>query len=1218
MNKLLDKIVRYFGRKKKKDAYADGNPWIGLMSYQDKAYSNDNYRFCGRDREIADFFYLVDNHTVTTLYGKSGIGKTSLLNAGVFPQLRAHNYHPVSIRLGLVEGDDYVGAVADLVAASVTAAYGDAAVVCRNINTVSAKTEYSRLWSFFASHRFYNDRGEVIFPVVVFDQFEEVLRKNTASALALLQELSYISDPRNAIEDCVIDGEPYSYDYNFRFILSLREDDLYRLEDIVDRNYIPNIKDNRYRLRNLTEEGAREIIGGIGCDIIDSNDKEAVIRFVTDAARNTDDRLISTNMLSLLCAMMYRRYVDTNAKTITATLVEEFISGNPFEKYYTEAVSGLSEGEKRFIEDRLIDADGRRNSMSESEFIGVVRDSDRLINGNTRILQRVSAANGSKTTNVELLHDALCSTILKNRTIRLERTTRTITSLYLFIVGVICLYCLHTAIVDKFVEFFLACSSGKAVTIDQVEAVALMVAMLFFPPLIAVLTYRRRLSPWLAAVPLLIIVIPSSFIINNTNLNDSIIAMTPIGIATVLLAAVSLVLFLVAFIRIKERWVIDRMLAADALRGSLAMPSVLMFYTLLAIYLFFMSVFNTGSFTIERGDSAWAIVVVPLLALCWSISISESGYNKLPAAMYLIYLMVVCLLCVAGYSGMPLVYICFVVSLILVWFIFAGKNKFQIFATLPPLWRKLIVILGNVELLIAVLVIGSGYEPCKINDSDVERVYPWKIAVVRNGNMYGTVAAMSGDTIIQAQFDSIKGNYLLREVDKPAVDSEVLRTAYMTWFLNEHDGHTNLICGISPNFEYDISSLASDKDLKNIKDSIASDASRYFIDLRNATIRYIVEDNDSALRYIPHQFDRFSNLLQKDLDISLDSLDLSLESEYFAGGGITESEVSNIIRSLTRCMYLNMMTEAIYKSKYQEVCEWFLCYYIPVMLTDWMNTGYKTIYSLSTGSMLNANEKSFSEPTTTINFSSCDLAENRAYAWYSMFYTLFSLEYNSETDTYSRYIQSNNSLLNEYARQDSVVFKNLSLIKDNLDAFDAGMSEAERNSMRESAANFGKMSGEQQEEFINMLLSAYNRCADMSRYMKSVSPELSEMSHNIEKFAGEINEIALNKLDRNFERMIKSTYAKLIKIIENNPNCIYNGLFTTLCERLYSIGAVRRYDMTEYSAEMKRIDAHRVSGIYKFMEYTDSLVRVQNKLIEDVKIQKETQVDLLQQILQGK
>ena len=42
--------------------------------------------------------------TLTLLYGVSGLGKTSLLQAGLFPALRAEDYLPVPIRLDYVDG----------------------------------------------------------------------------------------------------------------------------------------------------------------------------------------------------------------------------------------------------------------------------------------------------------------------------------------------------------------------------------------------------------------------------------------------------------------------------------------------------------------------------------------------------------------------------------------------------------------------------------------------------------------------------------------------------------------------------------------------------------------------------------------------------------------------------------------------------------------------------------------------------------------------------------------------------------------------------------------------------------------------------------------------------------------------------------------------------------------------------------------------------------
>ena len=81
------------------------NPWAGLSSYQDPETSEVQLRFCGRDNESYDVTYLIDNNIFVTLYGKSGTGKSSLLNAGVFPRLRKERYLPLSIRLGMEARD---------------------------------------------------------------------------------------------------------------------------------------------------------------------------------------------------------------------------------------------------------------------------------------------------------------------------------------------------------------------------------------------------------------------------------------------------------------------------------------------------------------------------------------------------------------------------------------------------------------------------------------------------------------------------------------------------------------------------------------------------------------------------------------------------------------------------------------------------------------------------------------------------------------------------------------------------------------------------------------------------------------------------------------------------------------------------------------------------------------------------------------------------------
>ncbi len=61
--------------------------------------SGEKALFFGRDRDIADLCDLVRVEKTCVLFGKSGYGKSSLLQAGVLPRL-ASEFQPVEVRFG--------------------------------------------------------------------------------------------------------------------------------------------------------------------------------------------------------------------------------------------------------------------------------------------------------------------------------------------------------------------------------------------------------------------------------------------------------------------------------------------------------------------------------------------------------------------------------------------------------------------------------------------------------------------------------------------------------------------------------------------------------------------------------------------------------------------------------------------------------------------------------------------------------------------------------------------------------------------------------------------------------------------------------------------------------------------------------------------------------------------------------------------------------------
>src|SRR5436190_11557230 len=81
------------------------NPWPGLAPFTEA----QSAQFFGRDAEIKTLSRRVQGDPLTVLFGQSGLGKSSLLQAGVFPRLRSADFCPVYLRLDHAPGAPPLG-----------------------------------------------------------------------------------------------------------------------------------------------------------------------------------------------------------------------------------------------------------------------------------------------------------------------------------------------------------------------------------------------------------------------------------------------------------------------------------------------------------------------------------------------------------------------------------------------------------------------------------------------------------------------------------------------------------------------------------------------------------------------------------------------------------------------------------------------------------------------------------------------------------------------------------------------------------------------------------------------------------------------------------------------------------------------------------------------------------------------------------------------------
>lgn len=389
----------------------NNNPWAGLASYEDPSKSERKLKFCGRDNDIYDVTRLIDDNLLLVLYGKSGIGKTSLLNAGVFPKLRLEQYLPVSIRLGILETNvSYQEAIISAVEKAIEEVHGSITV----FNVVEKQTDDQQsdcLWNYFARHRFFDAEQQPLFPVVVFDQFEEVLRnsssKHIGAAQILLNQLQYLINESHALSDCIVNGKEYFYDFNFRFVISIREDELYLLEDNIDDLSLSMFRNCRYRLRSLSEQGAKEAILVPGKDCIVDEEKQAVVDRVIELSKRPQSNDIDTLLLSLVCSGTFDKKVG---KKISLSDLDIWKS-NPMEVYYQDAIKGLSANQVRYIQQHLIREDGSRKRVNAQEVKTALGENiyNILTRGENRMLV-IGEHN-----QVELLHDQLAMAVYEER-----------------------------------------------------------------------------------------------------------------------------------------------------------------------------------------------------------------------------------------------------------------------------------------------------------------------------------------------------------------------------------------------------------------------------------------------------------------------------------------------------------------------------------------------------------------------------------------------------------------------------------------------------------------------------------------------------------------------------------------------------------------------------------------------------------------------------------
>ena len=437
-----------------------GANFIGLQPYTEA----QSGCFYGRDKEIEQLTKLVEANTLTILFGKSGAGKTSILNAGAFPRLRQNFHLPFPIRLDFEHSPD-------------TLVHQVKNAVKKSIDDYKFRVENypsadETLWEYFHKESLW----KTVTPILVFDQFEEIFtlapknpRYDASELNAFWDEMSDLIEnyiPKKLTDKFLNHKEEIDYNYKtqkVKVVFAFREEYLAEFESFAVSgasenlesitNKIPSIKLSRMRLMPLTGSQALEvIIGSWGNKVDPDQEAKRIVYYCTsetEGEKSIDTITgIEPSLLSQVITIIEKERLKQGLPKVTKELLDRSSKDFTLRLIYDEAIvdanlaiqqnlerqegsqsasSMRKQGDQPpatvpvisdFIQEKLIDEDGKRRKIileNRDQLLlpGIQEMDQKFIVRVDEVMKEDRKTVDYKT--VELAHDVLCPLILADR-----------------------------------------------------------------------------------------------------------------------------------------------------------------------------------------------------------------------------------------------------------------------------------------------------------------------------------------------------------------------------------------------------------------------------------------------------------------------------------------------------------------------------------------------------------------------------------------------------------------------------------------------------------------------------------------------------------------------------------------------------------------------------------------------------------------------------------
>lgn len=399
--------------------------------------------FFGRDTDVLQLQRKIKLSPLTVLYGKSGLGKSSLLNAGLIPLVEEQEgYTCIRIRFGAWQKDQ------ENHLTPVNRCLEQLRQVVLKENALSPLiSEEQTLWRVVKEHNIASSGEQGI--LLVFDQFEELFSYPDSEIKAFRQQLSealYTPAPQrywDALEAGYERGEELlpreilhllQASTPVKVVLAIRSDRMHLLERLSD--YLPLILKNLFELTALHEKDAK--LAMTEPAFLKGNFLTPRFTYQTDALEKILDYLtdqgtahIESTQLQIICHHLELEIDKSGAFEVTAAAVEQL--DLIVENYYDERLQVIEDEEqiyaaRRLIEEGLVfEEEERRLSIYEGQALRSfdLRPEVLQLLVDSHLLRAEPSLRGGYT--YELSHDTLIKPILKAKRERLaiERAATT-------------------------------------------------------------------------------------------------------------------------------------------------------------------------------------------------------------------------------------------------------------------------------------------------------------------------------------------------------------------------------------------------------------------------------------------------------------------------------------------------------------------------------------------------------------------------------------------------------------------------------------------------------------------------------------------------------------------------------------------------------------------------------------------------------------------------